>query len=322
MHFAALAKRFRKPAFQPGWLVFAQDEQGLRWLHVVQTAGEKPRVLAWGKQLPGEDLSQQVVAMSLRNRLKRCRCLAVANADEYQIVQTDLPIVPAEEMRQALHWSIQGMVDKAVEDIGVDYIEVPADSERGGISRAAYVVYAQRQALDRYVSAFSSAKARLHVVDIPETAHRNLAALCDTPGLGTALLGVMPDYSLLTFTLKGELCLARRIQVGLIALERGDAAQRLRLFEHILLEIQRSLDAFARQFHFAPLSRFLVSPLTEQVDLLPFLIDNLDTRVEPLDFSQYVDFSLVQDLMHPANLSACLSLLGAGLRSEDALEAN
>jgi MSHA biogenesis protein MshI len=315
-----VSKRARPPSFRPGWLAFAQDEQGLRWLHMVHEPGEKPRVLAWESLPASNDIVLQVRATALAGKLKRHRCLAVLKSDEYQIVQAELPPVSPEELRQALRWSIRESVDYPVEDVGADYLEVPFDKSRGGASRSAYVVCARRSTLNRYVAAFASVKARLHVCDVPETAHRNLAALCGVEGKGVALLGVMPGYCLLTFTLDGELCLARRIEIGLDAMLAADVAQRTQQFDRILLEVQRSLDAFERQFHFASLSRLLVSPLPDKVDLMPFLVDNLEQKVESLDLDEIIDFSAVPDLAQPGQLAACLALLGAALRSEDAIE--
>lgn len=313
--------RNKKPAFQPGWLAFARDEHGLRWVHVVQAPGDdKAQVLAWEHLPPEADLARQLGAVSMKGRLKRHRCLVTLHADEYQIVQAELPAVPEEEMRQALRWSVRELLEYDVQDLGIDYLEVPGDKARGGAGRPAYVVCAMRPSLQRYVDAFSSIKARLHVSDVPETAHRNLAARCDVAGHGTALLGVMPDHSLLTFTHEGELCMSRRIEVGLLALERASAGERPQLLDRMLLEVQRSLDAFERQFHFAPLSRLLVSPLPDEIDLVPFLIDNLYQKVEQLDLTQYFDFSEVADLLAPQSLASCLTLLGAGLRDESALE--
>jgi MSHA biogenesis protein MshI len=316
-----ITKRTRKPVFKPGWLVVAQDGHGLRWLHMTHAAGEKPRVLAW-ESLPGSsDILQQIRVMTAVGRLKRYRCLAVLKTDEYQIVQAELPNVPDDELRQALRWSIRELVDYPVEEAGADYVGVPFDKSRGGVSRAAYVVCARRAVLGRYVGAFESVKARLHVCDVPEMAHRNLAALCGVEGKGVALLGVTPDYCLLTFTLDGALCMARRIELGLASMLAADDAQRAQQFDRILLEVQRSLDAFERQFHFAPLSRLLVSPLPDSIDLMPFLVDNLDMKVESLDLGEIMDLSAVADLLaHPAQLAACLTLLGAGLRNEDATE--
>ncbi|MDB5814749.1 MAG: mannose-sensitive agglutinin biosis protein MshI [Rhodocyclales bacterium] len=314
-----VSKRARTPSFKPGWLAFAHDDQGLRWLHMLQVPGEKPRVLAW-QSLPAGDILPQMRAVSLAGKLKRYRCMAVLKSDEYQIVQAELPAVPPEELRQALRWGIRELVDYPVEDVGVDYLEVPFDKSRGGVSRAAYIVCAKRAVLGRYVAAFTAVKARLHVSDVPETAHRNLAALCAVEGKGVALLGVTPGYCLLTFTLDGDLCLARRIEIGLDAMLGADATQRAQQFDRILLEVQRSLDAFERQFHFASLSRLLVSPLPDKVDLMPFLVDNLEQKVESLDLNEIIDFSAVPDLAQPGQLAACLALLGAGLRSEDAIE--
>lgn len=315
-----LRKKLNKPSFQPGWLVFSHDEQGLRWLHMVGSTNKIARIMAWGHLPPPGTLVHQLGAIALHSRLNKYRCLATLQMEEYQIVQSELPSVPEEELRQALRWSIRELVDYSVDDIGVDYLLVPGDKNRSSTNRSAYVICAQRSALNRYTEAFSSLKGSLHVCDVPETAHRNLSMLCAANGNSNVLLGISPDYSILTFTLGEELCMARRIEVGLTLLERSTGDQRLALFDRILLEVQRSLDAFERQFHFAPLKRVCVSPLPDSVDLVSYLEGNLDLPVETFDFTSTLDFSSAQELIRPNNLAAYLTLIGAGLRDEDALE--
>ncbi|HEX5125386.1 MAG TPA: hypothetical protein VFW00_01470, partial [Rhodocyclaceae bacterium] len=268
-----------------------------------------------------QQLSQQLSGISVRGKLKRFRCLATLRTDEYQILQAELPAVPPDEIRQALRWSIRELVDYPVDDVGADYLEIPVNNEQMGV-RAAYVVCARGTALSRYVNAFESAKAKLMVADVAETAHRNLAALCPVGDNGILLVAVMPDHCLLTFARKGELCMSRRIDVGLTALMDADENRRSELFDRILLELQRSLDGFERQFHFAPLAKIMVSPLPDDIHLLPFLVDNLYQKVESLDLATLMDFSAVPALANPAIQSAYLTLLGAGLRDETATDAN
>ncbi|MBI4754589.1 MAG: agglutinin biogenesis protein MshI [Betaproteobacteria bacterium] len=317
MNLNTLMRAFR-PRPQPGWMVFARDERELRRLHVVLPAEGRPQVLLCQQSPTAPTRGQALATPEMGGRtLRRHRCLATLSLGEYQIVRAETPDVPPEELRSALRWSVREMLDYPVDEAGMDYLPIPADRERAAPARAAHVVCSPRPALRRWVTAFDAVRARLHAIDVAETAHRNLAALDAPEGRAVALLGVMPDACLLTFAFNGELCLSRRIDVGLGALLEAGEERRRPLFDQILLEVQRSLDGFDRQFHFLSLARLRVSPLPAGLDLLRYLADNLDVRVEPLDLEALVDFSAVPALREAAVQARFLTLLGAALRPEE-----
>ena len=319
-----LPGRFSQRTYRPGWLAVAQDKRGWRWLHLVCPEGERPRVLAWGSgenSVEGDaGLAAALAAMRPRGKLAQYRCLVCLGVDEYQVVQAELPSVPDDELRDSLRWAVRDMLDYAVDDIGADYMPVPADPSRQVSNRNAFVICAQQKVLARYKQAFAAQRAKLHVVDVLESAHRNIAGLCGESDKGLALLGITHAYSMLSFVYNGELCASLRIEVGLSQLMAANASERQSLQERVLLDVQRALDTFERQFYFAPFSRLLISPLPDSIDLMPYLVDSLYQRVESLDLSQLIDFSAAPDLASAENMALCLNVLGAALRAETAME--
>ena len=302
-----------KTKHHPGWLVLQAETGGVRWLHMHHEAGHKPAVTACGFG-GGADFASALQTLRVPGKLQRYRCITALRSDEYQLLQAELPSVPDDELRDAFRWGLRELVDKPVDDLGVDYLEIPVDQARvTGGNRPAYAVCAPLTVLQRYQAAFAAQKGKLSVVDVPECAHRNLAGLLAHNEGSIALLSLMTDHCLLSFTFKGELCMARRIEVGMRALvDQPD--RRLALLDSMLLEMQRSLDGFERQFHFAPLSRVLVSSMPDDLDISSFLADNIYLPVLPLELGELIDLRAVPALADPMMQAEYLTLLGAGLR--------
>ena len=153
------------------------------------------------------------------------------------------------------------------------------------------------------------------MIDIAETAQRNIAALYETEGRALALMAFDDEGGLLTLTCDGELFLARRIDISLGQLMDADESLRQQYQDRVELEVQRSLDYFDRQFHHIPVERMLVSA-PENLGLVKMLSDNLGIRVEALDLAQGMDIVGVPELSDSEYASYALHALGAALRLE------
>jgi MSHA biogenesis protein MshI len=155
----------------------------------------------------------------------------------------------------------------------------------------------------------------LSVIDIPEMAQRNIAALYETEGRGLAMLVFDERGGMLTFTCEGELYLARRLDITAGQIRDADEDLRLQCFDRVELEVQRSLDYFDRQFHQVSLSRILVcAPGGEE--LIRMLASNLGLQVEALNLSQAMDIAAVPALLDDDFLAESFTAIGAALRQE------
>ena len=180
-----------------------------------------------------------------------------------------------------------------------------------------YAVIARNELVKRHIDRFQQAAIPLSVIDIAETAQRNIGILCEAKDAqGVALIYPAGTYSLLTVNFKGELYLARRIEMGLEQLlgQDDDGAREARL-NRILMEVQRTLDVFERQYHFAPIGKLVVAPEPEDTGLRAYLAENLDLPVVSLDLSEIVDFADGLE-PSPAVQSKHFHLVGAALRQE------
>ena len=151
----------------------------------------------------------------------------------------------------------------------------PADQDAPTRSQSLYAVAAKNALIAERMAMFSGAKVRLAAIDIPEMAQRNVAALFESPGSALAMLSLSEDGGLLTFTSGAELYMARAIDIGLTQLRHAEGTLREHTFARIVLEVQRSLDHFDRQFSFMPLGKLVLAPLPEGVNLLAYLSENL-----------------------------------------------
>lgn len=233
---------------------------------------------------------------------------------EYQFLQVEPPDVPAEEMKEAIRWRIKGMVDFSVERATLDVLEVPVEGADTARSRFVFVACAHNDVLAARIRSLQAARLDLEVIDVPETAQRNIAALYEPPGRGIAMLGFAAEGGLLTFSYRGELHAFRRLDITLDQLVNADPEQRQALYDRIVLEMQRSLDTFEHQYHYISLAQLLVMPLPEEVNLAAYLAQNLYVPVDTADLAKVMDCIKVPELHAPARQAHCFHLLGTALR--------
>ena len=248
--------------------------------------------------------------------LDKFRCATLLASGEYQLQVLEAPSVPQAEVKQAVRWRLKDVLDYPVEAATIDVLSVPVDPASPTRTRSVFAVAAKNEVVAARMEMFSAAKVPLAVIDIPEMAQRNMAALFEVKGRGLALLSFDESRGLLTFTAGGELYLARSIDVGFTQLLLADATQKAQLFDRIVLELQRSLDHFDRQFSSLPVAKVLVAPMSEDVGLETFLIENLYVPVAVADLESVLDFEQVPELAGKAMQAQHFMNLGAALRNE------
>jgi MSHA biogenesis protein MshI len=240
------------------------------------------------------------------------------SAANYEFLPVDAPNVPAAELKSAISWTISSMSEFGNEESIIDVLTVPQDKAGSQRTRAMYAVVARAALANDIQRCFQEAKLPLKVIDIPEMAQRNIAALLEIEGRALALVAFDADGGLLTFTSGGELYLARRIAVTDQQLLASNAEERTAHQEAVALEIQRSLDHFGRQFSWVGMERLLVAPLGQSDGgLVEFLAANLDTPVASLDLATVLDVSRVPELNNLQTQQKYFTALGLALRHEE-----
>lgn len=287
-------------------------------VHIKRGVAGRPEVaLCDSYRKEGSD-AETLTRLRKELKLDRYRCTALLGSEHYQLHQVEAPTVPAGEVKDAARWRVKDLIDYPLESATVDVFDIPVDRNLPPRNHSMYVVTARNSAIESCIGPFNLAQIPLQVIDIPDLAQRNIAALFEPEQRGVAMLAFYADEGILTFTRGGELYLARRIEITLPQLTEADAARRDQLFERIALELQRSLDHFDRQYQYVPISKLLLAPLPQDIGLQQYLASNIYVPVENIDLGTAMDFPDVPELKHPARQSQCLRALGAALRDAEA----
>ncbi|MFH1045193.1 MAG: agglutinin biogenesis protein MshI [Pseudomonadota bacterium] len=285
---------FTRSSSAARWTVLAADAKQLRY--VQGSATGKPCVFAFGEaELTGDG---QGLARAVRElRISRAaHCATLLGASDYQIHLVEAPDVAAQELKSAMKWRLKDVIDFPVEEAGYDILDLPVDRHGPAHNHSVYAVAAKKNVLKACVDRFDKAGMPISVIDIPETAQRNVAALYESDGRGVGWLYFDESGGLLTVTYGGELYLARRLDITLTQLRESQAEARKDLFDRVLLELQRTLDNFERQFSFIVIGKVMVGPEPEETGLVAHLIANLETKVEAVDLRAVIDVPRGQGL--------------------------
>lgn len=314
MEFSQLFSIFQRNSREAGWTSVAFGNDGV---YVVQAkyVGTRPQVTRCTFQAVGEVTSATLEKLRKELQLENARFTTLLASNEYQLMMVEAPNVPVDELKTAIRWKIKDSLSYHVDDATIDVLQIPIGKYGSERPQSLYAVAASNETIRKRIALFEKAKIDLSVIDIAETAQRNIAALYETEGRGLALLAFNDEGGLLTITSDGELFLARRIDISIGQLSDADEALRQQSRDRVELEVQRSLDYFDRQFHHISISRMLLSAPSE-LGLVELLATNLGIAVESLDLAQGMDIIGVPELADSEFASYALHALGAALRLE------
>ena len=305
---------FSKKKTRPGWMVVSTDTDAIRLAHVERPAQGKPRVDRWGIVQHNDSNGAQLEQAAKKHDIGRYRCATLLHPTDYQLLMLDAPKVPREELKAAIRWRMKDLLDYHIDDATMDVLEIPADDDTPGKTQYMYAVAAKNEIVQGQISQFERARIALQVIDIPETAQRNIAQLYETPDRGIGMLTFDRYGGLFTLSYAGELYLARRLDLAWQQMAAAAEDQRQVYFERIGVELQRSLDHFERQYRNITLSELLLGPVPEDIGLLAFLSSQLYLPLRQINLGEALDFAGPEiDVDQQWQL---LHVLGAALRVE------
>jgi MSHA biogenesis protein MshI len=304
---------------EPGWMAVLPLGDRIALAHVVRGAGVRPEVrLLDSFRVEGSEV-EALRRLRGARQLKAHACTTLMAAGQYALSQMDAPNVPVTERKEAVRWALKGLVDYPVDRACVDVLEIPLEGGSAGRQPSVFAVSAAEAAVVARALPFVEAKVPLAAIDIPELAQRNVAALFEDENRGLAFLRLDESGGLLTLTFHGELIAARRAEISATLLSDGDAERRAQAMERLVLELQRSLDNFDRQYSFIPISKLVVAAYPPVYDLASSLAESLYVPVVPMDLAQVMDFSAVPELRDAPRQAMNLLVIGAALRTDEAV---
>lgn len=297
-----------------GWTAVVTAATRIDIAQVQREANGRPRVTRCESfPLDKEGLVPTLGRLRQANKLGG-RCTTLLPPGDYQLLPVEAPALPATapatELREAVRWQIKDLVSFPVTAAGIDVLRVPTPSGR---PQQLLVAAASHTALRPCIEAYQSARINLAAIDLPEMAQRNIASLFETPDRALALLTFNEQGGLLTVTCNGELYVSRRSDITAQELVAGAANG---VYDRVVLEVQRSLDNFERNFSQLSLQKLLVAATPGAEGLIGHLKDSLYQKVESLRIADGLNIDDVPMLANPTTLADALPALGAALRLE------
>jgi MSHA biogenesis protein MshI len=296
------------------WMAFAIHADRVEVAQIECRATDKPSVRvceSYAKRGADADVLKR---LRTTLRASRFRCAALLSPGQYQMQLVEAPGVAADELKSAVRWKLKDLLDYPVDQATVDVADVPQDGSGSARTHYVYAVSARNDQIATRMKLFHDARIALSAIDVPEMAQRNIARLFEESGRGLAML-VFGEYGgMLTFTSGGELYMARQTDITLAQLTSPSQSTRDQLLERLVLELQRSLDHFDRQFSYVTLSRLLLAPLPPELGVQEYLADNLYLPVHTFDLADVVDLPGAPELREPERQPFRLHILGAALR--------
>ena len=275
--------------------------------------GDVPRVLALGQSASPANGWDDIEKLVSRHGLAGARASALVAGENYQLLLVEAPDVPPEELRSAIRWRIKDLIQFHVDDATIDVFEIPDQKRQSG--RLMYAVAAKTPRLKEITTGAEATGLKLEVIDLPELAIRNIAALMDGDVRGMASLYLGVDRGFIVISRQGTLFLARSLDVGEDRLAAADETERQRLLETVALEMQRSMDYYDSHFQQPPIGSIALMPTAVE---LPFLGEHLESslgvNVQQVDLNDLLDSD---EIMDPRLQARCLLALGAALRREE-----
>jgi len=268
----------------------------------------------WDSSLAREETISRYAS---KHKLKRRPCATVLPSRDYTILTLEAPDVPQEEWADAIRWNIADMVDFDTEKAIIEVFPAP-EINSGNRKQQIYAVVTRQEVIQACTALINEAQVKLETIDIPELVLRNIAIRLPEDAQGVALVHMTHDRGMVLISRKGQLYFARTMDFGLDDLLANTAeTSELSLvtdspFDHIVLEIQRSLDYYDRYFSQPPVNCIVFTPMATPVPgLFDSIQQSIDQPVRELDLHELVAFD---DELNKETQANCIVAIGAALR--------
>ena len=170
-----------------GWLAVVLSKNGV-YLSKVELKDAMPRVVRCEYLQMGAVSAAALAKLRRAAKIGACDFTTLLAPSEYQMLMVDTPNVPANELKTAVRWKIKDSLNYHVEDATIDVLPIPAGKSTSERIQSVYVIAASNITVKKRIVLFEQAKIDLGVIDIPEMAQRNIAALFERGDQALAML--------------------------------------------------------------------------------------------------------------------------------------
>lgn len=285
----------------------------MAFAHVTNLTSENPQ-LSHCQFLSGSDFDAQVsVLRSLvaEHGLDGAPVNYVLSPQHYHLLQVEPPKVPEDELNEALRWRVKDLINFSVDDAVLDSFPLPEEAFRNRDAMV-YVVVAKRSVIEEAEALVNAAGLELRSVDIAELALCNLLPKDDQQqAQGTAVVMLQGGEGVLNLMKDQTLFLTRNVKADPDQLRGGELLSNA-TFNHLVLEIQRSLDYYESGLAQPPATRLLLVPTGEEEQGLEEALDvSFALRAKRLELGAVLSGA---DSVAVAEQSRCALAMAAALR--------
>ena len=309
---------FKKKLEKNAVVAVCPDESGIAIVRVRRNK-ESTANLELCQVQDSQNLSTQgaeIANLTRKFELDNQACITILELGSYSLLIVEAPEVAVGELQAAIRWRVKDLIDFNIDEAVVDVFEVPNQKVSGNGTLNAVVGRVEQ--IQQRIDILKEAGLNLRVIDIPEMAMRNVAALLPEDVAGMALLYLGRKNGLITITRQQTLYLSRRIDIGYDSFNAELDSEDLKMDEQsldsIVVEIQRSMDYYERHFSQPALTNIVIAPL-------PIVIPNLEKHIQAqLGVAcRLVDVNAIIDTTEPISAETqgrCFLAIGAALRDE------
>jgi MSHA biogenesis protein MshI len=305
-----------KRALAPGVVAISFTPSGTAIAIMDYSGLNRPRLLHC-EFLGGDeqDINARLEHLVQEFKLDSYDCHIVLSSKQYRAVSLEAPQVDAQEMKQALRWRMVDFLDYPVDQAVLDFFPLPK-SNRPNAATMMEVAACAQNIIHDLVQRCRQLRLNVKVIDIEETALRNLAYLLRENQQGVALLHLDRDEGRIIIQKNGEILLIRNITTGYSHLDENapyNDQERVTMEQDSLaLDIQRSFDYVENFYDIPPITTLaaVLMPINVQ-NTVNFLNIRHGISSYAMDISAVVD----SDIMISDELqNVCSAVIGAGLR--------
>jgi MSHA biogenesis protein MshI len=250
--------------------------------------------------------------------LDQYHCLSSLELGDYSLLLVEAPDVQPDEIRAAVRWRVKDLIDFNIDEAVVDVFEAPSYKTEGN-NKMMYAVVARSSRVKQVIDQLNDAGLHLDIIDIPELALRNVAAMLPEDVGGVALIYIGQQQGLITITKQSQLYLSRTINSGTSSLPESvlsvmDDETCQRWLDNIVIEVQRSMDFYESHFSQPHVSSLVMTPIGKEIPgITEYLSEQLQIPSRMLDVNELID---VDEPIPAAVQSRCLLAIGTALRQE------
>ncbi|MDX1678793.1 hypothetical protein [Arsukibacterium sp.] len=210
----------------------------------------------------------------------------------YQIIQLEKPAIAETELLAALPWQIKDLTDIALDELVLDYIDLPAAP---GQPDKINVVVSGKSQLQELVALVTDAKLQLQQILIEEWLIHELIENADHAAL---VLMHQPDQDVLLQVIRqGQLQFSRRLRGFSRLHQYSESELQQGVFDNLLLEIQRSMDYIESQLKLPPVRNIhLLCSGAERTNLVPLFHQAGFSQVQNLQLKPELQWAAGTDV--------------------------